>query len=34
MGSNSSGQLGLGDKMIKSKNTPTNVESLVDYFIC
>ncbi|CDW79837.1 UNKNOWN [Stylonychia lemnae] len=34
MGSNSSGQLGLGDKSIRSKNTPTNVETLVDYFIC
>eukprot|EP00347_Sterkiella_histriomuscorum_P024388 403331293 len=34
MGSNSSGQLGLQDRQILSKNTPTNVESLVEYFIC
>ena len=33
MGSNANGQLGLGDKSIKSKNNPTNVEQLVDYFI-
>jgi alpha-tubulin suppressor-like RCC1 family protein len=31
MGLNNFGQLGLGDK--KSKNTPTNVESLVEHFI-
>ena len=33
MGSNSHGQLGQKDKSIKSKNTPTLVDSLVELFI-
>lgn len=34
MGSNQHGQLGLGDKAVLQKSTPSNVESLVDYFVC
>lgn len=34
MGSNQYGQLGLGEKNLQMKSTPSNVESLVDYFIC
>ena len=33
MGNNEFGQLGIGDKALKSKNLPTLIESLVDYVI-
>jgi alpha-tubulin suppressor-like RCC1 family protein len=33
MGSNSHGQLGQKEKTIPSKNTPSLVEQLADYFI-
>jgi X-linked retinitis pigmentosa GTPase regulator len=33
MGDNSVGQLGVGEKGLKAKNTPTLVESLADYFV-
>jgi hypothetical protein len=33
MGANNFGQLGIGEKSIKAKDTPTLVEQLAEFFI-